>query len=102
MVWMVESRGQRSAEPQMLGGLRHDRQNSQRVEVGELPAMLKVGAGAAFIDVGDALRIGIEAAIEAGILQHAGDMRIATWVEDVAQGRVRMPPAAGVHGAGAR
>src|SRR5271165_7141083 len=56
--------------------------------------MLDIGVKAVLVHIGDAERIGVEAAVEARILEHPGDMLVAGRGEHVVQiGRGVAPPA---------
>ncbi|MEQ9331864.1 hypothetical protein [Thalassobaculum sp.] len=78
----------------MRGRRRHDRQHHGRVEEADLAAAPDIGVEAGAVDVLQPEQVGEEAAVEAAGLQHPGDVLVAAGVQDVVEGRFRVPPAA--------
>src|ERR1700679_3558626 len=98
MVRVVKRRRQRGTEPQVPRRLCHDRQDRQRIEVGNLPTVSQIRLKAALVDVWDALGVGVETTVETSGFQYACNVGIAFGAEDVVQVGMRVPPGAGVAG----
>ncbi len=96
VVRLHEGGGECRAKTQMLRHPRHDRQDHQRVEIGDLPAIAQISVEIATMDVGQAESVSVEAGIEAGGFQHARDVLVTFRREDVVQIRLGVPPGAGM------
>ena len=97
VIGVMKGGRERGAEPEMPGHARHDRQDRHGIEIGDLPAVVQVGVEAVLVDVGQAQRVGVEAAVEAGRFEDPRDVFVALGREDVGKLGRRVAPGAAVH-----